>query len=130
MIKHGDQRFFYCKHCGNLIGLIHGTGVPVTCCGEPMAELKANTQDAATEKHIPAASVENGIVSVRIGEQPHPMGQEHHIAWAYLQTDRGGQRKMLSIDGEPKVAFALAPDEHPVAVYAYCNLHSLWKQTL
>ena len=30
----------------------------------------------------------------------------------------------------PTVTFALAEDECPVAVYAYCNLHGLWKTEL
>ena len=31
-----ENRFFYCKHCGNLVGLIHSSGVPMICCGEEM----------------------------------------------------------------------------------------------
>ena len=41
-------------------------------------------------------------------------------------ADRGGQRKCLTAGSDPTVCFALK-DEIPVAVYAYCNLHSLWK---
>ena len=33
------QRFFICKHCGNLIAMVKDTGVPVVCCGEKMHEL-------------------------------------------------------------------------------------------
>lgn len=129
-MKHGDQRFFYCKHCGNLIGMIHSAGVPVVCCGEPMTELHANTSDAAQEKHVPEVIVENGRVKVQVGSTPHPMVQEHHIAWVYLQTSKGGQRKMMTLNADPKMEFAVTEDEEPVAVYAYCNLHSLWKKEL
>jgi len=71
-------------------------------------------------------TVENGIVKVSIGSVAHPMTEEHSILWVYLQTDRGGQRKCLAAGSKPEVAFALC-DEEPVAVYAYCNLHGLWK---
>ena len=27
------QRFFICKHCGNLIAMVKDTGVPGVCCG-------------------------------------------------------------------------------------------------
>ncbi|MDP4109742.1 MAG: desulfoferrodoxin, partial [Bacillota bacterium] len=27
------QKFFICKHCGNIIGLISNAGVPLVCCG-------------------------------------------------------------------------------------------------
>ena len=53
MAQH-DQRFFICKHCGNLVGMIHNAGVPIICCGEPMQELVANSTEAAGEKHLPA----------------------------------------------------------------------------
>ena len=46
-------KFFRCNHCGNIITMVIDKGVPVMCCGEAMEELKANTTDAATEKHVP-----------------------------------------------------------------------------
>ena len=70
--------------------------------------------------------VKDSKVTVTIGSVEHPMTEEHHIVWVYLQTDRGGQRKCLEIGKAPVVTFALA-DEKPVAAYAYCNLHGLWK---
>ncbi len=45
----------------------------------------------------------------------------------YLETKNGGQRKALSPGDEPKATFALHDDEL-VAVYAYCNVHGLWKR--
>lgn len=125
-----EHRFFICKHCKNLIGMIHNAGVPIICCGEPMQELVANTAEAANEKHLPAVTVNGSNVEVQVGSVAHPMSEEHHIAWVYLQTDCGGQRKILQITGEPKVCFALTEGETPVAVFAYCNLHSLWKTDL
>ncbi|MBE6824710.1 MAG: desulfoferrodoxin [Ruminococcaceae bacterium] len=121
-----EIRFFVCEHCGNIVGLIHNAGVPMMCCGQKMTELTPNTEDASVEKHLPVVNINGDKVHVEIGSTPHPMVEEHHIVWVYLQTDRGGQRKCLEIGSEPKVAFALC-DEKPLAVYAYCNLHGLWK---
>ena len=121
-----EQKFFICKHCGNLVGMIHNAGVKIICCGEPMTELVPNTTDAAGEKHLPVVEVSGKQVTVSIGSVPHPMAEEHHIAWVYLQTAKGGQRKSLPVGGEPKVTFLPADDE-PVAAFAYCNLHGLWK---
>ena len=96
------------------------------CCGMKMTELVPNTEEASVEKHLPVVTVDGDKVNVKVGSVPHPMVEEHHIVWVYLQTDRGGQRKCLEIGADPEVTFALA-DEKPVAVYAYCNLHGLWK---
>ena len=39
----------------------------------------------------------------------------------------GNQRKALKPGSEPKVCFAICDGDEVEAVYAYCNLHSLWK---
>lgn len=121
-----ENRFYICEHCGNLVGLIHNAGVPLMCCGQKMTQLEPGTIEASTEKHIPVVTVEGHTVKVEVGSAPHPMTEEHSIQWVYLQTDEGGQRKCLKAGASPAVTFALA-DEKPVAVYAYCNLHGLWK---
>lgn len=121
-----ENRFYICAHCGNIIGVIHDAGVPMMCCGEKMQQLVPGTVDASHEKHVPVAAVEGNTVTVTVGAQEHPMTEAHLIEWVYLQTDCGGQRKALSAGMAPRVQFALM-NEKPVAVYAYCNLHGLWK---
>ena len=121
-----NQKFFVCKHCGNIVGFVENKGVPLTCCGEKMDELVPNTVEASTEKHLPVATVSGDSVVVQIGSAPHPMESAHHIAFVYVETERGGQRKSLKVGEAPKLTFCFA-DDKPVAVYAYCNLHGLWK---
>ena len=122
-----ETKFFICEHCGNIIGKIHDAGVPVMCCGQKMTQLIPGTVDASVEKHIPVVTVEGNLVKVQVGSVEHPMIPEHYITWIYLQTNVGGQRKNLTPGSVPAVTFALTEDEKPVSVYAYCNLHGLWK---
>ena len=124
-----ENKFYICEHCGNLVGMIHDAGVPMMCCGQKMTKLEAGTVEASLEKHIPVVTVNENEVKVTVGSVLHPMTEEHNIAWVYLQTDRGGQRKSLTPGSDPTVSFALT-DEKPIAVYAYCNLHGLWKTEL
>jgi superoxide reductase len=121
-----NQKFYICEHCGNLIGMIHDAGVPMMCCGQKMKKLEPGVVEASHEKHIPVVKVDGNVVNVEIGSVEHPMIEAHSILWVYLQTDKGGHRKNLEVGKAPKVSFALA-DEKPLAVYAYCNLHGLWK---
>ena len=81
-----EQKFYICKHCGNIIAKVKDTGVPVICCGEPMSEIIPGTTDAAVEKHVPVWTVENGIVHVKVGSVEHPMLPEHYIEWVSLHT--------------------------------------------
>lgn len=124
------MKFYICNHCKNIIGKIQDKGVPVVCCGEKMAELVPNTTEAATEKHIPVASAEGNLITVQIGSTLHPMTEEHLIQWVYLETEEGGQRKSLKAGDKPEIVFALSPSDKAKAVYAYCNLHGLWKADL
>ena len=120
------HNFFVCKHCGNMSGLIEDKGVPLVCCGENMTKLEPNTVEASVEKHLPAVTVSGDTLSVQVGSAPHPMEDGHHISFVYVETQHGGQRKRLKVGGEPKLAFSFS-DDKPTAVYAYCNLHGLWK---
>ena len=122
-----EQKFYICKHCGKIVALVKESGVPIICCGEKMSEIIPGTTDASLEKHVPVYSVQGNIVNVKIGAVDHPMIPEHYIEWVSLQTKFGNQRKALSPDTKPEVNFAILDDDEVVAVYAYCNLHSLWK---
>lgn len=122
----GEKKFYICKHCGNMIGMIKSSGVNVVCCGDPMTELKPNTVEASQEKHLPVVTIEGNIVKVKVGSVEHPMTEEHHIAWIYLETKQGGQRKKLAVGSKPEAEFALAGGDKVVGVYEYCNLHGLW----
>lgn len=122
-------KFYICRTCGNLVGMINSSGVPMMCCGKPMEALVPNTVEASGEKHLPAVTVEDGVVNVQIGSVEHPMVDVHYIEWVYLQTENGGQRIALKPGQAPQVKFILG-DAKPVAVYAYCNLHGLWMTEL
>ena len=122
-------KFYVCEHCGNVVEKVEDHGVPIMCCGQKMKELVPGVVEASREKHIPVARVEGNLVKVSVGSVEHPMAAEHSILWVALESDKGLYRKHLEVGAAPEAVFALA-DENPVAVYAYCNLHGLWKQEL
>ena len=122
-----EQKFFICETCGNIIAMVKPSGVPVVCCGKPMKQIVPNTTDAAQEKHVPVWSKEGNLVKVQVGSVAHPMIAAHYIEWVSLQTKAGNQRKALVPDTAPQVTFALTDGDEVEAVYAYCNLHGLWK---
>lgn len=122
-----EMKFYRCAHCGKIVALVKDSGVPIMCCGEKMQEIVPGSTDAAQEKHVPAYEVKDGKVTVTVGSVIHPMTEEHYIEWISLKTKGGNQRKALKPGEEPKACFYIAPDDEVEAVYAYCNLHSLWK---
>ena len=122
-----EQKFYICKHCGNIVAAVKESGVPVVCCGEKMSELVPCSTDAATEKHVPVVTKEGNIVTVSVGSVTHPMTPEHYIEWISISTKNGNQRHVLAPTDEPKATFALLDGDEVLAAYAYCNLHGLWK---
>ena len=124
-----NVKFYHCEHCGLIVESIHDSVIVPSCCGMKMNELIPNTVEASGEKHIPAVKVEGNLVTVNVGSVDHPMQDVHYIEWVQLVTEIGSQRKHLAPGQAPNVVFHLA-DDKPLAVYAYCNLHGLWKTDL
>ena len=124
-----NTKFYICPHCGKIVELVNDAGPKPFCCGQKMNELVPNTVEASGEKHIPAVKVEEAVVEVNVGSVDHPMVDVHWIEWVQLVTDKGSYRKWLNPGEAPNVKFLLG-QEKPLAVYAYCNLHGLWKTEL
>ncbi len=124
-----NNKFYVCPHCGNIVEMVNDAGVNPVCCGQKMKELVPGSVDASKEKHVPEVKVGENIVEVNVGSVDHPMVDVHWIEWVQLVTDKGSYRKALNPGEAPNVKFLLG-DEKPLAVYAYCNLHGLWKTEL
>lgn len=120
-------QFFICNHCGNLIAMIKDQGVPIKCCGEKMQEIIPGISEGAQEKHVPVYNVNGETVTVSVGEIEHPMTPEHYIEWVCMESENGIQLKKLKPNTSPQISFSLSKDDKVKAVYAFCNLHSLWK---
>ena len=124
------MKFYICKHCGNIVTKLPSAGVPIKCGGENMVLLEAGVTDAAVEKHVPAVTVEGNLVKVSVGSVAPPMTAEHYIPWVALETETSASVEWLQPEQAPEVVFALAEGQKAKAVYAWCNLHGLWKAEL
>ena len=120
--------FYKSKHCENLAVLLQGGEKEMSCCGEPMTELRAGETDGAHEKHVPALELEDGKrLHVRVGEVAHPMLPEHYIQFiAIARPDGTVEFKHLAPGEAPEATFCLHGQASAI-VYEFCNLHGLWK---
>ncbi|MGD9560517.1 MAG: desulfoferrodoxin family protein [Oscillospiraceae bacterium] len=118
--------FYKCNNdCGRIV--MEMTPAGQDCTTEGLTLLKANSEDAAQEKHVPVVTVrDDGKVSVKIGSAPHPMLEEHHIEWICIETTFGAIHCKLEPGDPPEALFQIRPDEI-ISVYEHCNLHGLWK---
>jgi superoxide reductase len=122
-----EMKFYRCETCGQIVAIVKKSACPIMCCGKPMKEIVPGTSDGAVEKHVPVVEVIGDVVKVKVGAVAHPMLPEHYIEWVSLQTKFGNQRKALEPGQAPEVCFRLCEGDEVEAVYAYCNLHSLFK---
>ena len=120
------MKFYYCKHCKNIITFVKEVNPNIVCCNEKMVELVPGSVDAAHEKHIPVVDINENKVTVCIGSVEHPMQVEHYIEWIILETTKGVYRKNLNPGERPEATFVLKEGEKVVSTYEYCNLHGLW----
>lgn len=119
-------KVYKCSLCGNVtLKLTDGQG-PLSCCGQEMTLMTANSTDAAQEKHVPVLSLTGDLLTVTVGEVIHPMTAEHHIGWILVEQGDKVQYVTLSPELEPKAEFKVDSKEK-FTVYEYCNLHGLWK---
>ena len=120
-----QREVYHCDICGNTVEVEIGGKGQLVCCNQPMKLMKANTVDAAKEKHVPVIEKVSGGVTVKVGSVPHPMEEKHYIAYIEICADGLIMRKYLK-PGSPAEAF-FKTDAKNIQAWEYCNLHGLWK---
>ena len=124
-----EEKFYFCKKCGNLAVMITASGVTPKCCGDDMECLVAHTGNEGIEKHLTVVEkISDNEVIVRVGSNPHPMVEAHYIEFICLQTSTGFVISRLKPEEKPEVRMCFTGT--PIAVYAYCNIHGLWRTDL
>ena len=121
------SNFYICGECGNFVKLLTASGKEVSCCGKKMGNIEPYTDGTLAKKHLPIVEAKKGRVTVKVGEIMHPSEENHAIAWIHLITRFGSQYKYLLPGEEPTAEFSLTDGDIPIAAYAYCSTHGLWK---
>ena len=121
------MKFYRCDQSGTIVQMVEFAGTLVSCCGQKMSELVPGTDPALAPKHVPIVNVNGNEVRVFVGAVEHPMLPEHYIQWIALETNLGSQMRYLSPGQKPEAVFLLTTGERVESVYAYCNIHGLWK---
>lgn len=121
-----DLQFYHCPICGNVIIKVSDGGTTPVCCGAEMEIMIPKTKDGFAEKHLPVVErCDHYTYEVKIGQVPHPMTAEHFIEFICVQTEKETLIRYLSPGDEPVGLFVCG--DRPLAIYAYCNVHGLWK---
>ena len=119
---------FYRNAADGKVLVVVGAQAPeeVIYAGQKLTHLVAGSVDAAQEKHVPCIQKIDNHLEVQVGSVIHPMEEKHYIEWIALVDDKGVDIRYLKPGEEPKAHFETGDNGE---VYAYCNLHGLWKET-
>lgn len=122
-----NGQFYQCKDCETILFALHGKASHG--CGQELVLLPCNSGSGSKEKHMPVLDCENETLTVKVGSAAHRTIPEHYIHWIFVQTITGGQYAKLTAADLPEAHFRIRACD-VVAVYAYCNLHGLWRAEL
>ena len=98
------REIYRCTVCGNVVEVVN-PGAVLSCCGQPMKQMKENTTDGAKEKHVPVIEPIEGGYRVKVGSAEHPMLPEHYIQWIELLTPTDVLRHELQPGEKPEAIF-------------------------
>ncbi len=109
-----------CNKCGKILNVIKNSACDTMCCGEAMTEIKANSVDAAVEKHVPNYEVNGNKIVVKVN---HVMEEDHYIEW--IMVDYGKEQIIHHFlpGDDPRI---VVDYQEGMKAYSYCNKHSLW----
>ena len=113
-----------CMKCNALVKVLEDCkdeSCGIVCCGEPMKEVKANSTDAAFEKHVPTYEKEGENIHIKVN---HVMEEDHYIEWILVKMEKENREVLLQPGDTPEM---ILPYEKGALIYAYSNKHGLWK---
>ena len=111
-----------CDSCGALVKVFEecNCNCGLVCCGEKMEVVKANSVDAAAEKHIPNYEVVDGKLLIKVN---HVMEEDHYIEWIAIVGENFEKIVYFKPGDEPKAHCKYVPG---TKIYSWCNKHQLW----
>lgn len=120
------RQIYRCNVCGNVVEILNEGAPDLHCCGEPMAELVAKTEDTGSEKHVPVVEETQGGVLIKVGSIAHPMEEKHYIKFIEVMTADKVARAELKPGGKPEAVFNVKKQDI-IGIREFCNVHMLWK---
>ena len=99
-----EMKFYICEHCGNIIGMVKDSGVPVVCCGQKMKEIVPGTTDASVEKHVPVFEVKENKVEENYDNYTYIPSQDSEIKSESNEDGNVNEKKYIPAQTPVKVS--------------------------
>lgn len=83
-------------------------------------EIKANSVDAAFEKHVPQFEIHDNKVKIFVN---HVMEEDHYIEWILVDY---GDKQIIKHFVPGDIPSIEVEYKDSMKAYSYCNKHGLW----
>lgn len=120
------MEYFKCSECEKIFMSEESSKTGCQTCSS-LEKIVPNSSGASEAKHMPSIKIEGDQVIVSIGEELHPMKEEHLITWVAAEYQDAYIRYALHADEEPIVTFDY---EEGMTIYSYCNVHGLFSKKI
>jgi len=118
---------YKCDICGNVVLVLESGVGELVCCGQEMKLMKENSPEKeGKEKHVPVIEIEENVVKVKVGSNPHPMEDKHFIEFIELLKDGKAIYSKRLYPGQNPEAEFIVEDAVNIKAREYCNIHGLW----
>lgn len=116
------MHFKICEECEG-VSLVVTSG---PCCSGDDLTIYPQYEGELEKYHLPIYEFKGDNLIVKIGNELHKSEKKDRIDWIYLEIVNGGIIKKIPKNEKPVVTFNIK-NEQPIALYAYCSEHGLWK---
>ena len=120
---------YKCEICGNVVEILDGGAGSLVCCGEEMKHLSAQTEETMKEKHKPVLTIIDKDVTIKVGEIPHPMTEEHYIEFIEAISLDGKYLKRKYLEPKEAAELKFVCNSNTMKTRELCNIHGLWETT-
>ncbi len=93
-------------HCGTICEILHPGTAHLICCGTKMMLMSPELLEGPREQHVPVIDKKEGGYAVIIGDDPHPMTEDHYIEWIELVIGNKACKQFLK-PGDKSETFSL-----------------------
>ena len=119
------MQIYKCEVCGGTVQVLDGRPSALTCCRQPMKNLRENLHAESRDQHLPQVQHRGDSVKVAIGSGTHPMDSGHFIQWIEIVAPERSCRQFLQPGEAAQAVFQV--DSAQVEVRQCCSIHGLWK---
>jgi len=119
------MQIYKCEICGGTVQVLDGMPGTLSCCRQPMKNLRENLRGEFRDQHLPQVQRCAEGTKVVVVSGAHRMDSGHFIQWIELVAPERSCRQFLQPGEAAQAIFQI--DSEQIEFRQCCSIHGLWK---